>query len=161
MELLGSFRVAVKLQLVKGLPGASTYKIRACYEAKVRRVIYISSVSAVGMNSKWPNGRAKDENCWSDNEYCNATATEAESMAFEYGKQNRLDVVAVNPGYVFGPVMQPILNFSTMLLLNFVESQHNYSTISEKLQKLGWTYRSLEEALMDSIESYKEAVLLD
>lgn len=47
--------------------------------------------------------------------------TEAESAAFEYGKQNGLDVVAVNPGYVFGPIMHPTLNFSTLLFVKFVK----------------------------------------
>ncbi|OWM70544.1 cinnamoyl-CoA reductase 1-like [Punica granatum] len=94
---------------------------RAGSEAKVRRVVYISFVAAVGMNPNWPKDRAKDETCWSDKEYCNATQTEAESVAFEYGKQSEPDVVAVNPGYVFGAVMQPVLNFSTMLLLKFLK----------------------------------------
>ncbi|KAL3505522.1 hypothetical protein ACH5RR_035363, partial [Cinchona calisaya] len=32
---------------------------------------------------------------------------------------------------------------------------------SEKLQRLGWRYRPLEETLVDSVESYKQAGLLD
>lgn len=32
---------------------------------------------------------------------------------------------------------------------------------SEKLQRLGWKYRPLEETLVDSIESYKRAGLVD
>ncbi|KAL9238065.1 hypothetical protein vseg_012541 [Gypsophila vaccaria] len=32
---------------------------------------------------------------------------------------------------------------------------------SEKLQKLGWSYRSLEETLSDSVESYKKLGLVD
>ncbi|PKI33827.1 hypothetical protein CRG98_045779 [Punica granatum] len=92
--------------------------------------------------------------------------TEAESLAFEFGKKNGLDIVAVNPGYVFGPVLQPTLNFSSLLLLQFVkgtfvESRHNFLMTSEKLQKLGWTYRPLQEMLVDSIENYREAALLD
>ncbi|PKI35764.1 cinnamoyl-CoA reductase 2-like [Punica granatum] len=217
--------------------------LKACSEAKIKRLVYISSTAAVIFNPKWPEDRAKDETCWSDKEYCRATEnwyllakTEAESIAFQYGKQNGLDVVAVNPGTVFGPVMQPILNWSTLLLVNFVKGEyiqvepgdvelvpnklwelvdvrdvadavllsyekpeaegryicvgHNimikdlaeklkslypdftylenygeddreYWVSSEKLQKeLGWTYRPLEETLVDSIESCKEAGLL-
>ncbi|XP_031404397.1 cinnamoyl-CoA reductase 2-like [Punica granatum] len=217
--------------------------LKACSEAKVKRLVYISSTAAVIFDPKWPEDRAKDETCWSDKEFCRATEnwyllgkTEAESIALEYGKQNGLDVVAINPGTVFGPVMQPILNWSTLLLVNFVkgeyiqiepgdveivpnklwelvdardvadavllayekpeakgryicvghnimikdlaeklkilypdfsylenfgEDDHEYWVSSEKLQKeLGWTYRPLEETLVDSIESYKEAGLL-
>lgn len=32
---------------------------------------------------------------------------------------------------------------------------------SEKLQKLGWSYRSLEETLVDSVESYKKVRILN
>lgn len=32
---------------------------------------------------------------------------------------------------------------------------------SEKLKKLGWTYRPLEETLVDTIECIKEAGLLN
>ncbi|OWM85990.1 hypothetical protein CDL15_Pgr012240 [Punica granatum] len=217
--------------------------LRACSEAKVKRVVYISSAAAVVKNPKWPEDWVKHETCWSDKEYCRATEnwyflakTEAESIAFEYGKQNGLDVVAVNPSFVFGPVMQPVLNFSTLLLLKFVkgvyiqiepgdvdgvpnmlwgivdvrdvadavllayekpesegryicvaynitikdlaeklkslypdqtylenfgEDDREYCVTSEKLQKLGWTYRQLEETLVDSIKSYKKAGLLD
>ncbi|XP_031405361.1 cinnamoyl-CoA reductase 1-like [Punica granatum] len=217
--------------------------LRACFEAKVKRVVYISSITAVMLNPKWPKDRVKDETCWSDKEYCRAAGnwymlakTEAESLAFEFGKKNGLDIVAVNPGYVFGPVLQPTLNFSSLLLLqfvkgtyitfeqgegdsvpnkiwnivdvrdvadavllayekpeakgryicvsdnittedlvkklkslypdfsylhNFVESRHNFLMTSEKLQKLGWTYRPLQEMLVDSIENYREAALLD
>ncbi|XP_031404390.1 cinnamoyl-CoA reductase 2-like isoform X4 [Punica granatum] len=212
--------------------------LRACTEAKVKRVVHISSTAAVVKNHKWPEDWVKDETCWSDKEYCRATEnwyllakTEAESIAFEYGKQNGLDVVAVNPGW-----MQSILNFSTLLLLKFVkgvyiqiepgdvdgvpnmlwgivdvrdvadavllaykkpesegryicvaynitikdlaeklkslypdqtylenfgEDDREYCVTSEKLQKLGWTYRQLEETLVDSIKSYKKAGLLD
>ncbi|XP_031406508.1 cinnamoyl-CoA reductase 1-like [Punica granatum] len=217
--------------------------LKACSEAKVKRTVYISSIAAVMMNPKWPKDRVMDETCWSDKEYCRATEiwyylakTEAERAAFEYGKQHQLDVVAVNPGYVFGPVLQPTLNTSSLLLVNFlkgiyiqtepgeadsvpnmcwnivdvrdvaaavllayeeskaegryicvaenimtdylvkklrnlypdlsysenfIESKYAYRLSSEKLQKLGWTHRLLEETLLDSIESYREVAVLD
>ncbi|XP_031395641.1 bifunctional dihydroflavonol 4-reductase/flavanone 4-reductase-like [Punica granatum] len=43
---------------------------------------------------------------------------------------------------------------------NYSETQHDNKLNSEKLQKLGWTYWPLEETLIDSIESYREAGLL-
>ncbi|KAJ9553916.1 hypothetical protein OSB04_017961 [Centaurea solstitialis] len=42
----------------------------------------------------------------------------------------------------------------------FIEPDGIYSVTSEKLQKLGWSYRPLEETLVDSVESYKENGLL-
>ncbi|KAK4767765.1 hypothetical protein SAY87_002906 [Trapa incisa] len=214
--------------------------LKASSEANVGRVVYVSSTAAVLQNPSWPRDRVKDESSWTDKEYIRAAKvwyilakTEAESAAFEYGKQSGLDVVSVNPGYVLGPVMRPILIFSTMFLTKFVQgiyfdivkgdsvpnkifslvdvrdlaqsilllyekpeaegryicTAHNVSTkelvetmrnlypeftyldemvecdsdhrtSSEKLQKLGWTYRRLEETLVDSIESFRDVGLI-
>ncbi|CAL5048757.1 unnamed protein product [Urochloa decumbens] len=43
---------------------------------------------------------------------------------------------------------------------NFVEVEGNVNN-SEKLQKLGWTFRPIEETLRDSVESYKTFGLLN
>lgn len=47
--------------------------LKACAEAKVKRVVIVSSGSAVLSNPSWPKGQVMDENCWSDKEYCRAT----------------------------------------------------------------------------------------
>ncbi|KAK4782611.1 hypothetical protein SAY86_016713 [Trapa natans] len=218
--------------------------LKACSQAKVKRVVYVSSVASVMMNPNQPDGQVWDETCWSDKEYCKSTGnwycyskTEAESAAFEYGKQNGLDVVSVCPSLILGPILQSTLNSSTLVLVKLVKGTYihlvqggedsvpnrvryiidvrdaaeaiitayeehkaegryictahaiktrdlaeklgglypeftypkNYSETSvhegnlssERLQKLGWTYRPLEETLVDSIESYREAALLD
>jgi nucleoside-diphosphate-sugar epimerase len=44
--------------------------LKACYEAKVGRVVVVSSVAAVSNNPNWPKGKAFDEDSWSDEEYC-------------------------------------------------------------------------------------------
>lgn len=53
----------------------------------------------------------------------------------------------------------------TCLTISFIHGSYTevddyISFSSEKLQRLGWKYRSLEEALIDSVESYREAGLL-
>ncbi|XP_052296646.1 cinnamoyl-CoA reductase 1 isoform X1 [Citrus sinensis] len=47
--------------------------LKACLEAKVKRVIVVSSGVAVGLNPRWPKGQIMDETCWSDKEYCRTT----------------------------------------------------------------------------------------
>lgn len=47
--------------------------LRACDEAKVKRVVIVSSMVAVCMNPSLPKGQVMDENWWSDKEYCRAT----------------------------------------------------------------------------------------
>lgn len=47
--------------------------LKACSEAKVNRLVIVSSAAAVSMNPNWPEGQVMDENCWSDKEYCRTT----------------------------------------------------------------------------------------
>uniref|UniRef100_A0A7N0VG55 NAD-dependent epimerase/dehydratase domain-containing protein n=1 Tax=Kalanchoe fedtschenkoi TaxID=63787 RepID=A0A7N0VG55_KALFE len=43
---------------------------------------------------------------------------------------------------------------------SFKEAEAQARTTSEKLQKLGWSFRPLEETLADSVESYRQAGFL-
>ncbi|MBA0701592.1 hypothetical protein Goari_022252, partial [Gossypium aridum] len=233
--------------------------LKACVEAKVKRVVVVSSRGAVAFNPRWPVGQIKDEACWSDKEHCAATKnwyclskTEAESEAFEFAKSSGLDVVTVCPSLILGPLLQPTINASSLALVTLLKGilfnpnsvriscrcAEGYDTLeekirmiiefkvrmivdvrdvaealllvyekaeaegryicmahltnprdlvdklrsifpqydypkrfieggeedilsSEKLQRLGWSYRPLEETLVDSIESYKKAGILD
>ncbi|KAF8687790.1 hypothetical protein HU200_042726 [Digitaria exilis] len=209
--------------------------LKACYEAKVGRVVVVSSVSAVFDNPNWPKGKAFDEESWSDEERCrknqdwyNLSKTLAEREAFAYAAKTGLDVVTICPSLVLGPLMQPTINASSKVLLNyfkgdrdtvenrlrnivdvrdvtdallvayekpeasgrylcsshpilvsdminilknlyptypypknFVEVEEKSVYNSEKLQKLGWTFRPIEETLRDSVESYKAFGLLN
>ncbi|XP_011041140.1 PREDICTED: cinnamoyl-CoA reductase 1-like [Populus euphratica] len=210
--------------------------LKACAEAKVRRVVIVSSGSAVLSNPSWPKGQVMDENCWSDKEYCRATKnwynlskTVAESEAWEYAKRSGLDVVAICPSLILGPILQSTVNASTKVLIKILkdgcdslenklrpiidvrdvaealllayetpraegryictahairvkdlveklrsmypnynypksfteEEQEAVMISSEKLQRLGWSFRSLEETLIDSVESYQKTGLLD
>ncbi|CAN0901431.1 Cinnamoyl-CoA reductase 1 [Linum grandiflorum] len=209
--------------------------LKACVETKVNRAVVVSSGAAVFMNTTWPMGQPMDESCWSDKELCRTTEnwycaskTEAEMLAFEYGKACGLDVVSVCPNLILGPILQPSMNASTMVLTKllkeglesidnkhrmivdvrdvaealilvyenaeaqgryictahsvyaqemveilkqkypnydlpnkFVEGHEKREMSSEKLQRLGWSYRPLEETLVDSVESYRKAGILE
>ncbi|KAF1865771.1 hypothetical protein Lal_00021771 [Lupinus albus] len=209
--------------------------LEACLEAKVERVVLVSSVAAIFMNPNLPNDKVIDESCWSDKEYCRKTEnwycfskTEAEEQALDFAKRTGLSVVSICPSLIFGPILRSTtVNASSLVLLNILkgceslEDKHrwivdvrdlvdaillayekpeaegrylcashpiktkdlveklksiypnnNYPTnfievddytrlSSEKLQKLGWRYRPLEETLIDSVESYIEAGLLE
>lgn len=97
--------------------------LKACLEAKVKRVVVVSSVAAVVMNPNWPKDQVKDESCWSDPEYVRSTKkwyylskTQAEAAALEFGRSNGLDVVTVCPSCILGPLLQSTLNSSSWLL---------------------------------------------
>ncbi|KAF0897734.1 hypothetical protein E2562_000447, partial [Oryza meyeriana var. granulata] len=44
--------------------------LKASYEAKVKRVVVVSSIAAVYKNPNWPKGKPFNEDSWSDEEYC-------------------------------------------------------------------------------------------
>ncbi|KAB5567998.1 hypothetical protein DKX38_001791 [Salix brachista] len=209
--------------------------LRACDEAKVKRVVVVSSVVSVYMNPSLPEGQMMDENCWSDKEYCRATKnwyclskTEAESEAWECAKTSGLDVVTICPSLILGPILHCAVNASSKVLIkllkegyeslenklrhlvdvrdaaealllvyekpeaegryictayairtkdleeklrniypnysypkSFTEEEAGIKLSSEKLQRLGWSYRPLEETLVDSVESYQKTGILD
>ncbi|KAK6939130.1 NAD-dependent epimerase/dehydratase [Dillenia turbinata] len=229
------------VELIQPAANGTLNVLKACSEAGIKRVIYVSSGAAVSLNPSWPKGQVKDESCWSDKDYCRATnnwyclsKTEAESKAFEYAKGSGLDVVSVCPTLVFGPMLQSTINSSSLVLIKllkegytslenklrmtvdvrdvaealllvynkpeaegryictahmvkaqelveklksiypdynypkrqvipsaFTEVRDEEHLSSEKLQRLGWSYRPLEETLVDSVESIKEAGLLN
>ncbi|KAM3192627.1 hypothetical protein ACQJBY_069689 [Aegilops geniculata] len=209
--------------------------LKACYEAKVKRVVMVSSIAAVFNNPNWPKGKVFDEDSWSDEDLCRKgedwyflSKTLAEREAFAYAAKTGLDVVTICPSLVIGPLMQSTVNASSNILLNYLKGERdtvenklrnvvdvrdvadalllayenseasgryicsskpvkvsdmisvlktlypmytypkNFTEVegntiysSEKLQKLGWTFRPLEKTLGDSVESYRASGVLN
>ncbi|EEF52917.1 cinnamoyl-CoA reductase 1-like [Ricinus communis] len=209
--------------------------LKACAEAKVKRVVVVSSGAAIFMNPSWPKSKMMDETCWSNKEYCRTTKnwyclskTVAETEAFEYAEQSGLDVVTVCPTLILGPILQSTVNASSLVLVKLLkggyeslenklrlivdvrdvaealalvyekpeaegryictahaiktrdlveklrslypdysypnsfteEGEEDLVLSSEKLQRLGWNTRSLEETIADSVQSYQKAGIL-
>ena len=44
--------------------------LQACSANDVQKVVVVSSTAAVHFNPKWPQDIPKDENCWSDINFC-------------------------------------------------------------------------------------------
>ncbi|RCV29797.1 hypothetical protein SETIT_6G041900v2 [Setaria italica] len=104
--------------------------LKACYEAKVKRVVVVFSFVAVGFNP-WPKGIAFNEDSWSDEEYCRKhqefgwyflSKTLAEREAFAYVAKTGLDVVTVCPTLVIGPLMQSSISTSVKIFLNYIKA---------------------------------------
>lgn len=224
-----------EVELIEPAVKGTLNVLRACDEAKVKRVVIVSSMVAVCMNPSLPKGQVMDENWWSDKEYCRATKnwyclskTEAESEAWECAKRSGLDVVTICPSLILGPILHSAVNASSKVLIKLLEEgyeslenklrnlvdvrdvaealllvyekpeaegryictaheirtedlveklrniypNYNYpksftdeeegiNLSSEKLQRLGWSYRPLEETLIDSVESYQKTGILD
>nr|CAD1840180.1 unnamed protein product [Ananas comosus var. bracteatus] len=94
--------------------------IHAAADVGVRRVVFTSSIGAVYMNPNRNPDEVVDETCWSDLEYCKNTKnwycygkTAAERGAWDAAAEQGVDMVAVNPVVVVGPLLQPTVNAST------------------------------------------------
>ncbi|XP_074560211.1 cinnamoyl-CoA reductase 1-like [Curcuma longa] len=105
--------------------------LKACSEAKVKRVVVVSSVVAVGVSPN-ANDKILDEGAWSDAEYCRKTEnwyclskTLAEREALDYGEKHGLDVVSVCPGFAIGPLLQPTVNPSSLFLITILNGTYN------------------------------------
>lgn len=46
--------------------------------------------------------------------------TLAEDAALEFVKEKKIDLVAINPGMVIGPLLQPTLNDSAAVIFNLI-----------------------------------------
>lgn len=65
--------LVLQVELVEPAVKGTLNVLKACSEAKVGRVVVVSSVSAVAMIPNWPKDRVMDESCWSDKDYCKET----------------------------------------------------------------------------------------
>ncbi|KAL6996716.1 NADPH-cytochrome p450 reductase [Sarracenia purpurea var. burkii] len=99
----------------------------AAAEAQVRRVVFTSSIGAVTMDPNREPDTIVDESFWSDLEFCKNTKNwycyakaMAEQAAWEVAKEKGVDLVVVNPVLVLGPLLQPILNASTIHILKYL-----------------------------------------
>ncbi|KAG8387663.1 hypothetical protein BUALT_Bualt02G0044800 [Buddleja alternifolia] len=102
--------------------------LTAAKELGVRRVVVTSSISAIVPSPNWPADLVKNEECWTDEEYCKQkgvwyplSKTLAEKAAWKFSEENGLDVVVVNPGTVMGPIIPPALNASMLMILRLLQ----------------------------------------
>nr|CAC07424.1 cinnamoyl-CoA reductase [Populus trichocarpa] len=101
--------------------------IIAAAEAKVRRVVFTSSIGAVYMDPNKGPDVVIDESCWSDLEFCKNTKNwycygkaVAEQAAWDMAKEKGVDLVVVNPVLVLGPLLQPTVNASITHILKYL-----------------------------------------
>nr|ACN33481.1 unknown [Zea mays] len=133
----------------------TTNVLKACYEAKVRRVVVVSSCGAVYANPIYPKGKVFDEDCWSDEDYCrkkedwylvSKTLSEREALAF--AAKTGLDVVTVCPSLVFGPLMQPTVNLSSEMILKYFKDLETVENVLSNMVDI----RDVADALLLTYE---------
>lgn len=70
--------------------------LQACSANNVQKVVVVSSTAAIHFNPKWPRDRPKDEECWSDIDFCKEN--EVSGVLLMFGKSyNPRDVLGFPP----------------------------------------------------------------
>ncbi|KAL8126789.1 hypothetical protein AgCh_013903 [Apium graveolens] len=107
--------------------GSKNVIVAAAAEAKVRRVVFTSSIGAVYMDPNRSPDELIDETYWSDLDFCKNIKSWycygkvlAERMAWKESKLREVDMVSICPVLVIGPLLQPCINASTSHILKYL-----------------------------------------
>nr|POF10571.1 tetraketide alpha-pyrone reductase 1 [Quercus suber] len=110
--------------------------LRSCAkDPSIKRVVITSSMAAVAFNGKpLAPDVLIDETWFSDAALCeksklwySLSKTLAEAAAWKFAKENAIDMVTINPGFVIGPLLQPTLNTSVDPILKLVNGAKTFS----------------------------------
>ncbi|XP_076883832.1 phenylacetaldehyde reductase-like isoform X3 [Bidens hawaiensis] len=96
----------------------------------LKRVVLTSSIATVMFGVKLPeSGGVVDETWFSDPVTCEqakwwyqVSKIQAEDAAVKFSKENGVDLVVINPGYVIGPLLQPTINFTSDGFMSLIET---------------------------------------
>ncbi|CAB4268167.1 unnamed protein product [Prunus armeniaca] len=113
--------------------------LRSCAKVpSIKRVVITSSMAAVAFNGKpLAPDVIIDESWFSDLAVCEKlklwymiSKTLAEEAAWKFTKENGIDMVAINPGLVIGPLLQPTLNTSVEPVLKLINGTETFPNIT-------------------------------
>ncbi|CAN0862956.1 Phenylacetaldehyde reductase [Linum grandiflorum] len=133
--------------------------LKSCAKSpSVRRVIVTSSAASVFYTGKpITQDSVADETWFSDPTLCRKlqmwyqlSKTLAERAAWDFAKENEIDMVTIHPGIVNGPFLQPALTFSQDLVLNLVNGNQTYPS---------YYYRSVD--VRDVAEAHVKALEIE
>ncbi|XP_039174086.1 phenylacetaldehyde reductase-like [Eucalyptus grandis] len=108
--------------------------LKSCAKVpSIKRVVVTSSMAAVVLNGKpLTSGVVVDETWFSDPVFCEESKlwyvlskTLAEKAAWDFARENRMDLVVINPGHVIGPLLQPTVNLSMEMILTLLNGLYN------------------------------------
>ncbi|XP_076924744.1 cinnamoyl-CoA reductase 1-like [Bidens hawaiensis] len=140
-----------EVELIKPAVVGTINVLKACCEANVMKVLYVSSVSAVAAVAR-PHDRLVDETFWSDQQFCRSindwyslSKTKAEREAWEFSKSNGIHFFSVCPTLVVGPMLQKTINSSSLALIKLLKE--GYKEVDKRLRFIV-DVRDLAEALI-------------
>jgi nucleoside-diphosphate-sugar epimerase len=118
--------------------GTLTVLASCAKTSSVKRVVLTSSIVSMVFNgTPLTPDVTVDETWWSSTELCRnynmwyfLSKTMAEEAAWKYVKENKIDLVTINPALVIGPLLQPTVNTSAASILSLVNGSETYPNAS-------------------------------
>ncbi|KAG8051753.1 hypothetical protein GUJ93_ZPchr0001g29342 [Zizania palustris] len=100
----------------------------SCKKASIKRVVITSSIAAVAYNGKPRTPDVVVDETWfslpevaeKEKQWYVLSKTLAEEAAWNFSKDNGIDIVTINPAMVIGPLLQPSLNTSAEAILKII-----------------------------------------
>ncbi|GMI98243.1 hypothetical protein like AT5G19440 [Hibiscus trionum] len=111
--------------------------LKSCAKVpSIKRVVFTASIVSVLYNEKpLTPDTVVDETWFSDSHFCEknnhwymASKTLAEEAAWKFAKENGMDLVVLNPGFMFGPLLQPVLNSTSEVVLGFTKGENSFTS---------------------------------
>ncbi|RVW70621.1 Tetraketide alpha-pyrone reductase 1 [Vitis vinifera] len=113
-----------KVELIDPAVNGTLNVLRSCTKVpSIRRVVVTSSIVATIFNGKTLTPDViVDETWFSDPAFLwyVLSKTLAEEAAWKFAKENGIDLVTMNPGFVIGPFLQPTINLTMEIILNLI-----------------------------------------
>ncbi|XP_043814340.1 phenylacetaldehyde reductase [Manihot esculenta] len=106
--------------------------LRSCTKVpSLKRVIITSSMASVMFDGKPLIPDVVIDEIWfSDPTYCESikhwylyAKTMAEKAASKFAEESGIDIVTIHPGFVIGPFLQPTLNVTVEVILNYINGE--------------------------------------
>ncbi|XWS32507.1 hypothetical protein CRYUN_Cryun23aG0164200 [Craigia yunnanensis] len=120
--------------------------LKSCAKVpSIKRVVITASMTSVLYNGKpLTPDVVVDETWFSDPRFCEenklwymVSKTLAEEAAWRFAKDNRIDLVTLNPGFVVGPLLQPALNFSSEVVLALTKGKQTLPSSTYRFVDVG------------------------
>ncbi|CAN0901782.1 Phenylacetaldehyde reductase [Linum grandiflorum] len=122
----------------------------------IKRVVLTSSIAAVAYNGKPRTPDVVVDETWFSNpDFCResklwyvVSKTLAEDAAWKFAKEKGMDLVAINPAMVIGPLLQPTLNTSAAAVLSIMKGAQTFPNAT-----FGWVHvKNVAEAHIKAFE---------
>ncbi|XVF73604.1 hypothetical protein PTKIN_Ptkin12aG0215700 [Pterospermum kingtungense] len=113
--------------------------LKSCAKVpSIKRVVLTGSMASVVYSAKPLTPDVVVDETWlSDARFCEenklwymVSKTLAEEAAWRFAKDNRIDLVVLNPGFVVGPLLQPTLNHTSEAVLALTKGENIFISSS-------------------------------